>query len=77
MSGAIMVKTNFTAGEVSEKIYGRGDLGVYENGAKSLRNVIIHPTGGVSRRRGLKHIREVEKNSKLSFSNKSLFYWVL
>ena len=43
------VKTNFTAGQVSPNLLGRGDLKIYENGARRLENVIIHPTGGVSR----------------------------
>ncbi|WP_029009195.1 hypothetical protein [Azospirillum halopraeferens] len=47
------VQTNFTAGEVSRRLLGRGDLRAYENGALALRNVFIHPTGGVSRRSGL------------------------
>lgn len=49
-------KTNFTAGEVSRRLLGRGDLRAYENGALSLRNVFIHPTGGVSRRAGLRFV---------------------
>lgn len=50
MSNNVSVKTNFTAGQVSPLIYGRGDLGIFENGARTLENVIIHPTGGISRR---------------------------
>ncbi len=65
MANMFSVKTNFTAGQVSEKIFGRGDLGVYENGARTLENVIIQPTGGVSRRKGLKLVDEVEAKAKL------------
>ncbi|MFV0627161.1 MAG: hypothetical protein ACK5N8_07420 [Alphaproteobacteria bacterium] len=65
MTGMVAVKTNFTSGQVSDKIYGRGDLSLYENGAKTLENVIIHPTGGVSRRRGLKYVDKVSQNAKL------------
>lgn len=50
------VKTNFTAGEISPELIGRGDLTAYANGASQLRNVRIHPTGGVSRRPGLAHV---------------------
>ena len=46
MSNNVSVKTNFTAGQVSPLIYGRGDLGIFENGARTLENVIIHPTAG-------------------------------
>ena len=49
-------KTNFTAGEVSLDMLGRGDLTAYANGAMRLRNVVIAPVGGVSRRPGLRHI---------------------
>lgn len=65
MSNLGSVKTNFTAGQVSMDLLGRGDLRVYANGARHLENVIIHPTGGVSRRRGLKFISKVEKPTRL------------
>ena len=47
------IKTNFTAGEVSRHLLGRGDLRAYANGALTLRNLFIYPTGGVTRRAGL------------------------
>lgn len=50
------IKTNFTAGELSMDMLGRGDLSAYANGAARLRNVFIAPVGGVSRRAGLRHI---------------------
>lgn len=50
------IKTNFTAGEISTRLLGRADLTAYENGARRLRNVFIHPTGGVARRAGLAYI---------------------
>ena len=50
MNNIVSVKTNFTSGQVSPSLYARGDLGVYANGARKLENVIIFPTGGVSRR---------------------------
>ena len=34
----------------------RASLRAYENGARRLRNVVIQPTGGVSRRAGLRHV---------------------
>lgn len=61
----INVKTNFTAGQISEKLLGRGDLGLFENGAKVLQNVIIQPTGGIERRAGSKYISEIESKSRL------------
>ncbi len=56
MSKMRLVKTNFTAGEISPQLLGRGDLRAYENGAAELRNVILHPTGGLSRRRGTYYV---------------------
>ena len=46
-------KTSFSAGEISPELLGRGDLRAYDNGARKLRNIFIHPTGGVMRRHGL------------------------
>lgn len=59
------IKTNFTAGEVSRDLLGRGDLRAYENGALTLRNVFIKPTGGVTRRAGLRHIDSAAGNGRL------------
>lgn len=59
------VKTNFTAGEISPGLLGRGDLRAYENGAKKLRNVIVAPTGGVSRRAGLAYVDAVDGFGRL------------
>ncbi len=49
-------KSNFSAGEISPNLLGRGDLRAYENGALRLRNVFIQPTGGVTRRHGFRFI---------------------
>lgn len=66
MSGmVIQTKTNFSAGELSPRLYGRGDLRAYENGASRLRNVVIHPTGGVSRRPGLRWVDGIEAKARL------------
>ncbi|MCA3323203.1 MAG: hypothetical protein INF75_16165 [Roseomonas sp.] len=49
-------KTSFAAGELAPELLGRADLRAYENGARRLRNVVIQPTGGVTRRPGLRHV---------------------
>lgn len=49
-------KNNFTAGEIAPDLYGRADLQGYMNGAARLRNVLLRPTGGVTRRPGLRHV---------------------
>jgi len=65
MSDEIQVKTNFTAGEISPRLLGRGDLEAYQNGARSLVNVIIHPMGGVGRRPGLAHVLKARGAGRL------------
>ncbi len=59
------LKTTFTAGEVSQELLGRGDLRAYDNGALTLKNVFIQPTGGVTRRSGLGYIDTAAGNGKL------------
>ena len=59
-------KTSFTAGEVWSRILGRGDLRAYENGAARLRNVLIHPTGGVTRRPGLRFLDAIPGKGRLA-----------
>ena len=59
------VKTSFTAGELGDQLLGRGDLRAFENGARRLRNVFIQPTGGVTRRPGLRHVALLPGVAKL------------
>jgi len=59
------LKTSFTGGELSPTLLGRGDLAAYANGAARLRNVFIHPTGGVSRRPGLRHVETAAGDGRL------------
>lgn len=65
MSRIRQIKTTFTAGEVSRALLGRGDLRAYENGALTLRNVFIEPTGGVRRRAGLRFVDHAAGNGRL------------
>jgi hypothetical protein len=58
-------KTSFTGGEISPLLLGRGDLAAYANGAARLRNVFIHPTGGVSRRPGLRYVEMAHGDGRL------------
>ncbi|WNK00101.1 hypothetical protein L2D14_01425 [Thalassospiraceae bacterium LMO-JJ14] len=58
-------KSNFTGGEISPRLLGRGDLRSYGNGAGKLRNVIVHPTGGVTRRPGLRYIDTARGSGRL------------
>ncbi|MCI0752446.1 hypothetical protein [Teichococcus vastitatis] len=65
MAGGRSTKTSFTAGELGDHLLGRGDLRAYENGARRLRNVFIQPTGGVTRRPGLRHVAMLPGAAKL------------
>jgi len=58
-------KTSFTAGEVSMELAGRGDLSAYDNGAGTLTNIFVMPTGGIYRRAGLRHIDTVPSEGRL------------
>ncbi len=60
-----LIKTTFTAGELSSDLLGRGDIRSYDNGAGKLRNVFIHPTGGVTRRSGLRYIDNAAGDGRL------------
>lgn len=51
-----LIKPSFSAGEISPELSGRVDLNQYGLGAKSIENMIVHRTGGVSNRPGTKLI---------------------
>lgn len=74
------IKTTFTAGEVSRTLLGRGDLRAYENGALTLRNLFIYPTGGVTRRAGLRYVDTAAGTGRLisfEFSSEQTYLLVL
>jgi hypothetical protein len=56
MPKAAFIQTNFTAGELSPRLEGRVDISKYFNGVRTLKNMIIHPHGGTTRRGGTKFI---------------------
>ncbi|BAQ86428.1 putative tail tubular protein B [uncultured Mediterranean phage uvMED] len=55
-------QTNFTAGELSPKLHGQVDFKKYNNGVEILKNMIVFPQGGATRRYGSRFVCEV-KNS--------------
>lgn len=80
MTRLVATKTNFTQGEVAPELYGRTDLAAYANGAKTLRNVFIQPTGGVTRRAGLRHVDTARGAGRLltfEFSTEQVYLMVL
>ncbi len=50
------VLNDFSAGEVSPRLAGRMDLGVYQKGAQELTNFQVRALGGVSKRPGTKYV---------------------
>tara|TARA_R110000751_G_scaffold264535_3_gene363624 strand:+ start:5512 stop:8271 length:2760 start_codon:yes stop_codon:yes gene_type:complete len=63
MSRVTTIQTNFTAGELSEELFGRVDISKYVNGAETLENFIVHPHGGISRRPGTRFVKEIKTSS--------------
>lgn len=64
MPKAAFIQTNFTAGELSPRLEGRVDISKYFNGVLTLKNMIIHPHGGTTRRGGTKHIANAKTGTK-------------
>ncbi len=56
--------TNFSSGELTDRIDGRVDIGKYGSGCKTLENAIVWPQGGASRRGGLHYVAEVKDSTK-------------
>ncbi|ASM16268.1 hypothetical protein BVG90_05865 [Serratia marcescens] len=52
---ANLIKTNFTAGEISPRLMGRVDISRYANGAKQIENAVCVVQGGVMRRPGTRY----------------------
>ena len=65
MTNLFTTKTNFTAGALSPDLLGRADLNAYANGALTLENVFIEPTGGVHRRPGLQYLHTLTGKTRL------------
>ena len=63
MSRVSTIQTNFTAGELSENLFGRVDITKYNNGAETLENFIVQPHGGITRRPGTRFVKEVKDSS--------------
>jgi hypothetical protein len=61
---ARLLRTNFTAGELSPRLEGRPDLAKYFNGASTLENYLVYPQGGVYRAPGSRFVNEVKDSTK-------------
>lgn len=60
-------QTNFTAGEVSPKCYGRVDVTRYQNGAAAMPNCLVNIHGGAERRPGKNFIAPTKDHTKRSY----------
>lgn len=65
MSVLRIAKTSFASGEIGPAMLGRVDLRAFENGARTLRNVVVQPSGGVRRRPGLAHVALLPGKARL------------
>jgi hypothetical protein len=54
-----LTQTRFTAGEIDPILAGRLDAQASAEGCGRLRNLLVQPTGGVTRRPGLRLVQEV------------------
>lgn len=76
-----VMQTNFTAGEMSPRLYGRVDIERYANGAKTLENVICLVHGGVIGRYGTRYMAATKTHAKASILvpfvfNTAQSYWL-
>ena len=64
MPSVTAIQTNWTAGEISPRLYGRVDIERYAAGAYRIENFIIQRFGGARKRGALAFIKEVKTSSK-------------
>lgn len=64
MGKVVLVTTNFTAGELTPRVWGRVDVARYANGAEALENVFVDVRGGAYRRWGTVHENETKDSTK-------------
>ena len=58
MPRVTVTQQNFTAGEISPKMYGRSDIARYMSGAKEITNGVVLQHGGIKRRDGTVYVAE-------------------
>jgi len=58
------IQTNFTAGELSPRLYGRQEIERYRNAVKVAENVFILVQGGMIRRYGLRYTAKAKHGDK-------------
>lgn len=63
MAKTAYAQTNFTSGELTPKLYGRGDASNYQNGAAIIENAVVSIHGGLDRRDGLLYVSPVKNGA--------------
>lgn len=63
MGRQIVPQYSFNSGELSPKVYARGDFERYMKGVKTATNCYIQPHGPIARRSGSKYIGEVKTSA--------------
>jgi hypothetical protein len=64
MPRVTVIKTNFTAGEISPRLLSRVDIARYQNGARTLYNTYPLVHGGARRRAGLRYTAAAKNATK-------------
>ena len=64
MARTTLLQTNFTAGEISPRVFGRTDLQRYANGAAEIENMIVMVQGAATRRSGTYYAGRVKVQSQ-------------
>jgi hypothetical protein len=60
-----MLITNFSAGELSQDLFGRTDLPQYYNAAAKMENFDVIPTGGIKRRGGTERLMPLPGDGRI------------
>ena len=61
--------TNFRAGALSPRLFGRIDLAKYNEGAETLSNMLVFPQGGITRRPGAYYAGASKDGGKVRLMN--------
>ena len=64
VSQTVYLKTNFSAGRLDTRMFGRTDTQNYDNGAAELTNFAQQVQGGIRRRPGLQHLLTLNSESE-------------
>tara|TARA_R110000796_G_scaffold51781_3_gene122171 strand:- start:1775 stop:4519 length:2745 start_codon:yes stop_codon:yes gene_type:complete len=69
MARVSSIITNFRAGEISPKLEGRIDLQKYNEATQTLNNMLVYPSGGVTRRPGTYFAGRSKDGGKVRLTN--------